>query len=97
MKDILFKDGCEYFYESIGIPEERALELDYRVRLIMHELSKPTRDGVVQYRDSQIVKLFLALGETEEERIFLSFIAGRQVQMLDFTMDDYSEDEMYER
>lgn len=42
---ITFKDGCETLYESLGIDKKRADDLDYRLRLIIHEMTRPFRDN----------------------------------------------------
>jgi len=93
---ITFKDGCENLWESLGIPEERANDLDFRLRLIIHEVTKPVRhDKGEQHPESdEFIKLCIALAENEQELIFCSYIAGLKVPEIYHTEEDFYEEDL---
>lgn len=76
MKDILIKNNVDTIWEAFGIAPKRAKKLQHRMDLAIHNLFTPTEDGLIRWRDIDIVKLFLALAETDEERVVLSYFAG---------------------
>lgn len=92
MKDIKFRDGKDFIYEALGIPKERASNLEYRMALIIHEIFRPTKTGTFTWTDAQILKLFLALAETDEERVLCSYCAGRKAEELASQYDLPQED-----
>ena len=93
MKDILFSDGTETMSEALGISEKRAKKLHYRMSLFIHELFRPTESGAVEWEDSQILKAFLGLAETDEERVYCAFAAGRKVEELSGNNEIYYEED----
>jgi hypothetical protein len=87
MKDILFLDGTDLMSAALGISEERAMKLHHRMALFVHDLFRPTESGEIFWHDGQILKAFLALAETDEERIYCSYQAGIKVEELSANMD----------
>lgn len=90
MKPIKWKDGCESLYQSLGITQDRADELDFRLRSVIHEVQRPVKKGQESPGSDTFIKMCIALAETEEERIFCAYVAGGQVPRL------YDEDEFEE-
>lgn len=82
MKDIFIKNEADTIGASLGIPQKRQNKLFHRMALVLHELFRPTEDGVINWRETQIMTLFLALAETEEERLLCAYMAGRYCEEL---------------
>lgn len=93
MKDILFKNNSETVFGAIGITEERSNYLYYRMECIIHDMFRPTPTGHIEWKDTDIIKLFIALAETDEERILLSYYAGRRSLSLQMQYDTYDEED----
>lgn len=88
MKDIFFLDGTDTINEALGISPERAHKIGFRMNLFIHDLFRPTESGEIFWQDGQILKAFLALAETDEERIYCAYLAGKRVEELSANMDD---------
>ena len=97
MKNIYWKDGEDEIYMCLGIPESRSKKMLHRMHLIMHNLNTPhenPEENIIQYAD--IVKLFIAIAQNEQELIYCSFMAGRiigEMQAEDY-FDEQWEEEM---
>ena len=90
-----FKDGCDTIPEALGIPEDRIEELEFRFNLIMHEYFKPTKDQMLPPTD-QILKLYIALAENQQELILCAYFAGMKIEEIFgemLTEDEQQEDE----
>lgn len=79
---IQYKNGCDTITEALGVSNERTSELMYRMELIIHELFRPTKTGVVEIDSQVIFKQFLGLAENHAEALWLSFTAGMHVEAL---------------
>ena len=79
---IPYKQGCDTVTEALGISNKRTDELMYRVELIIHELFRPQKSGVVELDSQVIFKQFLSLAENHAEAMWLAFAAGMHVESL---------------
>jgi hypothetical protein len=95
MKPIIFKDGCDTLAEALGITKDREDELAYRLNLIIHDFTRPKRKSDKDddnYGSDKLIKLFVAVAETEEERIWCAYNAGNKVPEM-YNTDEYEFDE----
>lgn len=90
---IQYKQGCDTITEGLGISQERTDELTYRIELIIHELFRPTKTGVIEVNSETIFKQFLSLAENHAEAIWLAFAAGMHTEGLIPGDEDFEEDE----
>lgn len=79
---IQYKQGCDTITEALGISQERTDELQYRIDLIIHELFRPTKSGLIKVDSDTIMKQFLCLAENHAEALWLAFAAGMHVEGL---------------
>jgi len=87
MEPIQWKDGCDYVWQNLGLSQDRVQELGHRMDLIVHELARPVRNPEEAPDTSQILKLFVALAENQQELVFCAYIGGMEMRQL------YDEDE----
>jgi len=79
MEPIKWKDDCEFVWQALGLEESRSDELEYRMKLILHETFKPLRKGEEYPNSDIILKLFIALAENHIELIYCSYLAGTKI------------------
>jgi hypothetical protein len=79
--NVVFKKDAEYTHDLLGLTEERAEELNFRFNLILHEFLRPTREGFLP-PIGNILKLFVALAENEQELVYCAYYAGMKVEEL---------------
>ena len=92
--NITFKDGCDNLLEALGIDKKRGEELQYRLAVIVHEITKPLRQNEKSPESDQLVKLCIALAENEQELVFCAYIAGMKVNdLFDIDEEEYEEDD----
>ncbi len=90
---ITWIEGQESLFQSLGIPDERASELDYRLRLIIHEVTKPVKKEEDVPDSATFIKMCLALADNQAELIFCSYVAGQKVaELYDYEEDFIDED-----
>lgn len=79
----------DYVWQSLGISEKRADDLNYRMQLIIHDCTRPVKKGEQSPGSDVLVKLFLALAEDTQELAFVAYSAGTAVpQIFDTEEDD---------
>ncbi len=61
-----------------GVPEDRADDIAFEIDLIMHEISKPTRNPV-PLSPSDIINRFRAIAMNDAEKGLCFYLAGRTV------------------
>lgn len=79
MKGIKFLNDKDTIWEALAIPKERADEIDFRFQVILHDFFKPTKSEYLPSTD-QIIKLFIALAQNEQELIYCAYMAGMKVE-----------------
>jgi len=90
MKPIKWIESCEHLGQSLGLDEERSDELYYRIRLIVHEATRPLKKGEEPMDSGTFVKMCIAIAKTEAELAFCSYIAGMHVAKL-WDTEEYAE------
>lgn len=99
MKPTQWKEGEDYLWKSLGIEQERAEELEYRFRLILHDATKPLKNTEDGPTSDVIIKLFLALATTQEELILCAYVAGTKIPEIynihEEEWEEYDEEEDY--
>jgi hypothetical protein len=95
MKPIKWLEKENTVVDCLGIPGKRGEELDYRLSLIVHEVTKPLRRDEEGPDSGIFIKMCLALAQTEEERIYCAYTAGAKVAELFASghFEEYEEDE----
>ena len=88
MKDLFIVNNAKTIYEAFGIDEIRAKKLNHRMELAIHHLFTPTEDGKIEWQDMDILKPFLSLAQTDAERVYCAYMAGRYVEELSNKHDD---------
>lgn len=88
---IQYKQGCDTITEALGISQGRADELQFRTDLIVHELFRPTKSGLIKVDSDTIIKQFLSLAENHAESLWLAFCAGMCVESLLLNDDEDGE------
>ena len=91
MKPVKWKEGEDFLWKSLGIPQERAEELEYRFKLIIHDAIKPLKNTEDGPTSDTIIKLFLALANNQEELILCAYVAGTKIPEI-YSTDDELED-----
>jgi hypothetical protein len=94
MIKIQYKDNAESVGEALLIPKERREDLVFRMSLIIHDFLKPTKDHVLPNSD-QILKLFIALAENNQELAYLAYCAGEKTFEI-FSDLEQVDDEMFD-
>ncbi len=79
MEAIKYINDGDYVWEALVIPKERADELDFRFQGILHDFFRPTKNKYLPSTD-QILKLFIALAENEQELVYCAYMAGMKVE-----------------
>lgn len=100
MKGISYKEDADSIDEALQIPRERVDEFNYRCSVIVHDYFRPTKEGVLPPTD-QILKLYIALAENEQELVYLAYMAGCRTHAIltemkesdDFDFEEDIEDE----
>ncbi len=84
----------EFVWQGLDIPEERAMDLDYRMECIIHEMTRPFRKGRGDESpgSDQLIKMFLSLAENAQELAYVSYCAGIAVPKIWNTEDEFEED-----
>jgi hypothetical protein len=99
MKPIKWKEGEDYLWKSLGIEQERAEEIEYRIKLILHDAVRPVKDPEDSPGSDVIIKLFLALAQNQEELILCAYLAGTQIPKIynteedEYEFDEWDEEE----
>lgn len=87
MKPIKWIEDQENLGRSLGLTQDRTEELEYRIRLIVHEVTRPLRKGEESIDSGTFFKMCIALANTESELSFCSYLAGIHVAKL-WDMED---------
>lgn len=92
---IQWVDGCTTICASLGISSAREDELDYRLSLIVHEITKPLKKDEDGPDSGIFIKMCLALAKTEEERVYCAYVCGAKVVELFASghFEEYQEEE----
>ena len=92
---VQFKTGCDDLYQALGIPEDRAEELTYRMKCIIHEVTRPTKGNEEGPTSDVMLKMFIALAENQQELIMCSYMAGFKTpdvfDLYDLDEEDFDE------
>lgn len=88
---VSFKSGCDTIPDCLGISEKRAQDLIFRGQEILHNFFKPTKDDFLPPTDD-ILKMYIALAENNQELVFCSFLAGAEILQVNNHFN-YMEDE----
>lgn len=75
------KEG-ENWYEFFNLTEERGEEISFQMHTIMHDLHRPTKGGVIDFTDVDLMIPYIGIAKTEEERVYCAFMAGRDATRL---------------
>lgn len=86
---LAFKDGCDFLHEALGLTNDRAEDLRYRMECIVHDFLRPTKENVLPDSDV-LVKLFMALAENTQEVAYLSYCAGETVERIFGAVAEYN-------
>lgn len=89
---ISYNDKGTTTFESLNIPYERFLELDYRMACIVHDILRPRRSDEELPHSGVLLKQFLALAENEQELAFVAFCAAKRTLEI-YEADDIEEEE----
>lgn len=84
MQELNLNRKGENFLEVFGISQDRGKELVYGMKMVIHDLHAPSKDGsrTRDFTDLDILFPFIALAENDQERVFLAFQAGRRTTEL---------------
>jgi hypothetical protein len=83
MIEIIVNTDTDSLPEGLSISDERFKELDYQLKLIMHELHRPLREGEEQKKGMEMIADILKLAKTEHEIAFVMFVSGRALERFD--------------
>lgn len=79
MKAIKYLAEKETIWESLDISKERVEDIEFRMKLILHDFFKPTKSEYLPPTD-QILKLYISLAKNEQELIYCAYLAGMKTE-----------------
>ena len=94
MKGTKFLNDKDTVWQALAIPKKRVEEIEFRFQIILHDFFKPTKSKYLPCSD-QIIKLFIALAENEQELIYCAYMAGMKIEEIfgDELIEENEEDE----